>query len=118
MSKIPPIEEIIFRYLKLNSGKKFVNFVSQPSLKVFSVHLGIFEKKLKAAGSAVIENRKTINGINAAIIANSFTGTNFVTYNAENPIEVVKHVKNIGFKRFLINLTQESLAFKPAVLRP
>ena len=75
---------------------------------MFSVHLGIFEKKLKAAGSAVIENKKTINGMNAAIIANSFTGTNFVTYNAENPIEVVKHVKKIGFKRFLINLTQES----------
>ena len=77
---------------------------------MFSVHLGIFEKKLKAAGSAVIENKKTINGMNAAIIANSFTGTNFVTYNAENPIEVVKHVKKIGFKRFLISLTQESLA--------
>ena len=63
----------------LKAGRKFGNFVSHPSLNVFSVHFGILEKKLNAAGSAVMENKKTINGINAAIMANSLTGTSFVT---------------------------------------
>ena len=41
--------------------------------------LGNFEKKLSAAGKAVIEYKNTIIGMKAAIIANSFTGTNLVT---------------------------------------
>ena len=92
--------------------------VSQPFLNVFSVLLGKLEKKLRAAGRAVIEYKKTIIGIKAATTANSFTGTSFVTNKAANPIDVVRQVYNTGLNRFWIRRILASTAFKPLVRKP